>query len=101
MISNNFFSQVMRIQTNRGHTVASSGPYQFIRHPAYLGMILSEIGMCTLLDSGWYYWLVEFCAILIVLRTALEDRTLKKELPGYDQYACQVRFRLLPISGRV
>ncbi len=96
MISNNFFSQVMRIQSDRGHTVATNGPYRIIRHPAYVGMILFEIAMSILLDSWWSLLAGGACALLIVLRTALEDRTLKKELPGYDDYGRQVRFRLLP-----
>ena len=96
MISNSFFSQVMRIQSDRGHTVATNGPYRIIRHPAYVGMILFEIAMSVLLDSWWSLLAGGASALLIVLRTALEDRTLKKELPGYDQYARQVRFRLLP-----
>ncbi|NTW44338.1 MAG: isoprenylcysteine carboxylmethyltransferase family protein [Anaerolineaceae bacterium] len=96
MISNNFFSQVMRIQSDRGHTVATSGPYRFVRHPAYVGMILFEIAMSILLDSWWSLLAGGVCVLLIVLRTALEDRTLKKELTAYDLYSRQVRFRLIP-----
>jgi len=96
MISNNFFSQVMRIQSDRGHSVATSGPYRFVRHPAYVGMILFEIAMSILLDSWWSLLAGGVCVLLIVLRTALEDRTLKKELTAYDLYSRQVRFRLIP-----
>lgn len=96
MASNAFFSQVVRIQTERGHTVASGGPYRFIRHPAYLATILFDPALSVLLASGWAILVGGLCAVLFILRTALEDRTLQAELPGYREYASQVRFRLLP-----
>jgi protein-S-isoprenylcysteine O-methyltransferase Ste14 len=96
MASNTFFSQIVRIQSDRGHTVASEGPYRYVRHPAYVGMILFELAMATLLAS-WPALIVSgLCAILLILRTALEDRTLQAELAGYVAYARQVRYRLLP-----
>lgn len=94
--SNPFFSQVVRIQSERGHMVASSGPYRYIRHPGYTATILFELALSTLLASWWAIAAGGFCAILFVLRTALEDRTLQSELPGYAPYTCQVRYRLLP-----
>jgi protein-S-isoprenylcysteine O-methyltransferase Ste14 len=96
MASNNFFSQIVRIQSDRGQAVVSGGPYRHVRHPAYVGMILFEIGMSTLLASWWALIAGGLCAILIILRTALEDRTLQAELAGYADYARHVRYRLLP-----
>jgi len=96
MASNTFFSQIVRIQSDRGHAVATHGPYRFVRHPAYVGMILFELGMATLLASWWALIASGVCAILLILRTALEDRTLQTELTGYVDYARQVRYRLLP-----
>ena len=96
MASNGFFSQVVRIQTDRNHTVASTGPYRRVRHPGYLGMILFEVGLSTLLGSWWAILTAGLCAVLLVVRTALEDRTLQAELPGYAAYARQVRYRLIP-----
>ena len=96
MVSNVFFSQIVRIQTERGHAVVTKGPYRFVRHPAYVGMILFELGMASLLAS-WPALLVSgVCGILLILRTALEDRTLQTELAGYGAYARQVRHRLVP-----
>ena len=96
MASNAFFSQIVRIQSERGHAPVSGGPYRFVRHPAYVGMIVFEIAMPILLAS-WASLLVSAaCALLILLRTALEDRTLQAELAGYGEYARQVRYRLLP-----
>jgi protein-S-isoprenylcysteine O-methyltransferase Ste14 len=96
MVSNTFFSQIVRIQSERGHVVASGGPYRYVRHPAYVGMILFELAISTLLASWWALVAGGFCAILLLLRTALEDRTLQAELTGYADYARQVRYRLLP-----
>ena len=96
MASNKFFSQIVRIQSDRGHAVAANGPYRYVRHPAYVGMILFELGMGTLLDSGSALIVSGLCAALIILRTALEDRTLQAELNGYADYARQVPYRLLP-----
>jgi protein-S-isoprenylcysteine O-methyltransferase Ste14 len=96
MTSNSFFSQIVRIQTDRGQTVITHGPYRYVRHPAYVGMILFELAMSVLLAS-WVSLLASgLCAILLILRTALEDRTLLAELTGYVDYAGQVRYRLLP-----
>ena len=96
MASNTFFSQIVRIQSDRGHAVATNGPYRYVRHPAYVGMILFELAMSTLLASWWAIIAGGLCAILLILRTALEDRTLQVELTGYVDYARRVRYRLLP-----
>ncbi len=94
--SNAFFSQVVRIQSERSHAVATGGPYRYVRHPAYLGTILYELAVPVLLASWWALIVGVFNAILFILRTALEDRTLQAELTGYDDYASQVGYRLLP-----
>jgi protein-S-isoprenylcysteine O-methyltransferase Ste14 len=96
MVSNTFFSQVVRIQSDRGHTVATQGPYRFLRHPSYIGGIVFELGMGLLLDSWWALLAGVVCALLFIIRTSLEDRTLQTELPGYKEYAQKVRYRLIP-----
>ncbi|MHB8087424.1 MAG: methyltransferase family protein [Anaerolineaceae bacterium] len=96
MASNSFFSQVVRLQTDRGHAVATSGPYSFVRHPSYAGMFVFEFAMSALLGSWWAVLAGAVCAGLLVLRTALEDRTLQVELPGYKEYAQKVKYRLIP-----
>jgi protein-S-isoprenylcysteine O-methyltransferase Ste14 len=93
---NAFFSQVVRIQTERGHTVVNNGPYRFVRHPAYVGMTLVVLGAPVMLSSWWALILGVISAILVIVRTALEDKTLQVELPGYQAYAQRTRYRLLP-----
>ena len=58
--------------------------------------ILFELALSTLLASWWAIVAGGLCAILLILRAALEDRTLRAELPGYAAYARQVRYRLVP-----
>jgi protein-S-isoprenylcysteine O-methyltransferase Ste14 len=94
--SNAFFSQIVRIQSERGHTVATGGPYHYVRHPAYAGAILYELAVPILLASWWALLASGLGAILLILRTALEDRTLRSELAGYEDFARQTRYRLLP-----
>ena len=94
--SNAFFSQIVRIQTERGHTVVKAGPYHYVRHPAYVGALLTQLAMPILLSSWWALVVGSADALLMLLPTALEDRTLRAELPGYPEYTSQVRYRLFP-----
>ena len=94
--SNAFFSSIVRIQSERGHTVVSGGPYRFVRHPAYVGGMLTALFTPVLLGSWWAFLFGLVDALLMVLRTSLEDRTLQAELPGYSEYSMRVRSRLLP-----
>ena len=94
--TNAFFSQVVRIQTERGHTVVSGGPYRFVRHPAYVGAILLVLSSPIMLGSWWALIPGVICTVLMIVRTVLEDKTLQAELPGYVDYTQQTRYRLLP-----
>jgi protein-S-isoprenylcysteine O-methyltransferase Ste14 len=96
LIENRFFSGMVRIQTDRGHQVVSSGPYRWIRHPGYAGALLTYQVTPLFLDSLWAFLPTVFITVLLVIRTALEDRTLQKELPGYAEYTRRVQYRLLP-----
>lgn len=96
MVSNAFFAEGVRIQKERGHTVATGGPYRYVRHPGYAGAILGQLASPFLLGSLWAAPPSVAFAVLYVLRTALEDRTLQQELPGYREFARQTRYRLMP-----
>lgn len=96
MASNKYFSTAVRIQMDRGHTVATSGPYRYVRHPGYTGFIVSFLGMSLALGSLWAIIPTGLIACLLIVRTALEDRTLQDELSGYRDYVQRVRYRLLP-----
>ena len=96
MKENAYLSDVVRIQEDRGHTVCTTGPYKYVRHPMYMGVIL--IMLCYPLSLGSLYALIPavIIVILFLIRTALEDKTLNEELAGYKEYAQKVRYRLLP-----
>ena len=96
LMENRFFSGVVRIQKERGHQVVSTGPYAWVRHPGYAGSLLTYWFIPILLDSLWTFLPVALLTIVLLIRTDLEDRTLKRELPGYKEYARKTRFRLLP-----
>ncbi|MDQ7793078.1 MAG: isoprenylcysteine carboxylmethyltransferase family protein [bacterium] len=96
MAVNRFFSAVVRIQHDRGHVVVDRGPYRLVRHPGYVGVILVSLATPVLLGSAWALAPAGLVAAIAVLRTALEDRTLGEELPGYRDYARRVPYRLLP-----
>jgi|SRR5581483_5949111 protein-S-isoprenylcysteine O-methyltransferase Ste14 len=96
MVYNRFFEGTVRIQEQRGHQVVSSGPYRFVRHPGYVGVILSFVSLPLALGT-WTALIPGLIGIGVYLvRTTLEDRTLRTELPGYADYAQHTRHRLIP-----
>jgi protein-S-isoprenylcysteine O-methyltransferase Ste14 len=96
MATNAFFAFSVRIQTERGQSVVTVGPYAAIRHPGYAGAILFALGTALLLGSTWSLVPAALAALLLIVRTALEDRTLRAELDGYANYTHRTRFRLVP-----
>lgn len=96
MTANPYFSAVVRIQADRGHVVVMSGPYRLVRHPGYLGAVLLYPGVALLLASGWALLPAAAVVVVTCIRTTLEDGVLNAQLPGYQDYARQVRYRLIP-----
>ncbi len=93
---NRFFSTVVRIQTERGHTVCDTGLYKIVRHPGYLGMIVANTGFPLMLGSLFCIIPVVVTLVLIVIRTQLEDKTLVDELTGYSEYTLKTPGKLIP-----
>lgn len=96
MVVNRFFSSQVRIQTDRGQEVVQDGPYRFVRHPGYAGGVLSWLAGPVFFSSLWAIIPSGLVIIASLIRTALEDRTLQEELPGYEEYTCQTKYRLMP-----
>jgi protein-S-isoprenylcysteine O-methyltransferase Ste14 len=96
MTVNPFAEATVRIQTERGHKTVTTGPYRIVRHPMYVGAILMYIGAALIFGSMWALAVGGLIAALFIWRTAMEDRTLRNELPGYEQFAAVTRYRLLP-----
>jgi protein-S-isoprenylcysteine O-methyltransferase Ste14 len=97
MAVNKFFEWTVRIQDGRQQYVCTSGPYKIMRHPGYAGLIISILVYPLILGSWWGFVLSGILAIIIVIRTMLEDHTLQSEMPGYREYARQVKYRLIPL----
>jgi len=96
MISNKFFSTMVRIQDDRGHKVATKGPYKFVRHPGYVGFIIMTLATPIALGSIYALTMAFLVCIVFLVRTQLEDKTLVAELPGYNEYSNQVKYKLIP-----
>ena len=97
MIVNSHFEGTARIQDDRAQRVVTSGPYKTVRHPGYLGIILMIFSLPIILGSWWGLVPALALVIVVIIRTALEDRMLKGELSGYSDYANETRYRLLPL----
>jgi protein-S-isoprenylcysteine O-methyltransferase Ste14 len=96
MVQNKYFSTFLRIQKDRDHEVITSGPYHWVRHPGYAGVILASIALPISLGSLWALIPAFVGACGFVIRTFFEDCILMEELSGYREYARSVPFRLLP-----
>ena len=93
---NRFYAPVVRIQKDRGHTVVESGPYRLVRHPGNLGNLILNAAAPLMLASVWAWIPAGVLIVLTIVRTALEDRMLRLELPGYAAFAASTRSRLIP-----
>ena len=96
MAVNAKFATIVRVGEEGSHPVAMDGPYRIVRHPGYLGFCFQSVGLPLLLGSWWGYILSVLGILFIVIRTALEDKTLQAELPGYNKLVQRTRYRLLP-----
>jgi len=96
MRENSFAAPVIKLQTERGHRVISTGPYAFVRHPMYSGTVLFFVGAPLLLGSCWGVATSPLFAVLFAFRVVIEERALVAGLPGYADYAARVRYRLAP-----
>lgn len=96
MLTNTHFESTVRIQADRDHRVIDTGPYAIVRHPGYAGFIL--VLLATPLLLGSVATLIPIAATVAVLkvRIVLEERLLRRELPGYEEYTKRVRYRLVP-----
>jgi len=96
LLVNRHFEASVRIQTDRDHRVITDGPYQYIRHPGYIGGIVVTLATPLMLGSVWGFIPAALIAALFIARTALEDKTLRNELEGYADYSLKTRYRLFP-----
>jgi protein-S-isoprenylcysteine O-methyltransferase Ste14 len=96
VVTNTYLSRVARIQEDRGQNVVTEGPYRFVRHPMYAGIIVLFVCVPIALGSGWGLVPGVAIGLLFAVRTFKEDQMLRQELAGYEAYAHQVRYKLVP-----
>lgn len=94
---NSFASPVVKIQTDRAHSVVTTGPYAYVRHPMYAGALFHFLGLPLLLGSWWGLLFVPLFTGLFAIRIGFEERTLRTALKGYDDYVARVRYRVIPL----
>jgi protein-S-isoprenylcysteine O-methyltransferase Ste14 len=95
-VYNPFLELAVRLQQDRGQVPVQSGPYRYVRHPMYVGLLLMFVAWPLVLGSWWSALPLAALAVAYIVRTALEDRTLREHLPGYQDYCQLTRYRLLP-----
>lgn len=95
--SNKFFYGFLRIAREAGHSVCANGAYRLVRHPAYLGAIIIDLATPLVLNSAWAFIPAILTTLAIFIRTKLEDEALQRDLEGYQAYARQLRYRLIPL----
>lgn len=96
MRENTFLSRIVEIQKERGHKVITTGPYRYVRHPMYFGVIGLFFSIPVALGSLWGLIPSGALTLLILIRTVLEDKTLREELEGYNSYTEKVRYKIIP-----
>lgn len=94
---NAFFSATVRVQKERGHAVCTTGPYRVVRHPGYLGMLLTSLAFPLVIGSCWAYLPTLLGVAVLLVRMYLEDSLLLRELDGYADYAATTRWRIVPL----
>ena len=93
---NTYLSRFVEIQKEKGHKVITTGPYRYVRHPMYAGLIVLLYSLPLALGSLWTLVPASVLTVIFVIRTYLEDQTLREELEGYQAYSARVKYRLLP-----
>lgn len=93
---NNFASSAVRIQSERNHYVVSTGIYSIVRHPMYIGTIISYIALPLILNSLWGLLIGLLISAMFIARIFGEEKMLEEELPGYKEYEQEVKYRLIP-----
>jgi len=96
LAENPFLERQVRVQTELDHHVITTGPYRVVRHPMYSGLLLLLPGCALVLGSAWGFAPIAMLMATFIVRTALEDDALRRELPGYEEYCTRTRYRLVP-----
>jgi protein-S-isoprenylcysteine O-methyltransferase Ste14 len=78
---------------NRG--VVSSGLYRLVRHPIYMGYLITHVGFLLANPTPWNISILLTADLVLMWRAVCEERTLSQD-PAYRAYQDVVRWRVLP-----
>ena len=96
MVVNPFLEKTIRVQTERGHRVITTGPYARVRHPMYSGVVLMILAVPLMLGSVWTFAPAVAMTLLLMARILVEERLLRRDLPGYEEYLRKTRWKIIP-----
>ena len=94
VIQNSYAAANVRVES--GQQVVTTGLYGFVRHPMYVGTLILTIGTPLALGSWWGLLFLVPGVVVLVFRILDEEKLLRQDLAGYDEYAEDVRYRLIP-----
>lgn len=86
----------MQDQSNQGQRVVDTGVYGVVRHPFYTGLLAFFVGLVLWLGSYPAAIACGSLAFILVVRIAIEERYLRRNLDGYKSYRTRVRWKILP-----
>lgn len=92
---NTFAAATIRISS--GQKVITTGPYSVVRHPMYSGALIMLLGTPLALGSWWGLLILAPFTLILIWRLLDEEKFLSENLPGYNEYCQEVRYRLIPL----
>ena len=94
VIQNNYAAATITVEEEQ--PVVSTGLYGLVRHPMYVGALIMMVGMPLALASYWGLLTLIPGVLVFVARITDEEKALRQDLDGYDEYTEKVHYRLVP-----
>jgi protein-S-isoprenylcysteine O-methyltransferase Ste14 len=94
VIQNNYAAATITVE--EAQPVVSAGLYGLVRHPMYVGALIMTVGTPLALASYWGLLAVIPAVLVFVARIIDEEKALRQDLEGYDDYIEKVHYRLMP-----
>jgi protein-S-isoprenylcysteine O-methyltransferase Ste14 len=94
VIQNNYAGAAITVEADQ--KLVSTGLYGLVRHPMYCGTLIMMLGTPLALDSYWGLLAIAPALLILALRIDDEEKMLREELAGYDEYTHNVHYRLVP-----
>jgi protein-S-isoprenylcysteine O-methyltransferase Ste14 len=94
VVQNNYAAATITVEEEQ--PVVSTGLYGIVRHPMYVGALILMVGMPLALGSYWGLLTLIPGVLVFVARITDEEKALRQDLAGYDEYTEKVHYRLVP-----